>query len=431
MWQWTRARSYGFVAVVALLAAPASAPAQNFFIKDGDTVVIMGDSITEQHLYSNYLEMWTVSRFPNWKLTFRNVGIGGDRSTGGNSRFARDVLAHKPTALTVDFGMNDGGYPGPFNEKSFDVYVKGLQGIADQAKKAGIRVAWITPQPVERSEPGPQLVGYNLTLEKFSEGPKEIAKKNGGLFVDQYHPYLEVIEKARQTSDKIRITGGDPVHPGPPGQILMAAAILNGMKFPVFVSEAAIMLDDKGLLKGSLLDNCDISDVETKDGALRFKRLDKALPFFPNDARSILKWAPTLLDDMNYYGLKIQGLKPGRYEIKFAGKKVAERSNEELDKGVNLADAALAGGPVADKVNQVWKTVQDKNRYFHDQIFRGVVLAGPKSPIFKDREPSDVDNVRKEVYAERMQKMPALDAAVREALKIEPYLVEVLPLEKK
>ena len=54
-----------------------------FFLKDGDTVVMMGDSITEQLLYSNYVEMWSVSRFPTWKLTFRNVGIGGDRSTGG------------------------------------------------------------------------------------------------------------------------------------------------------------------------------------------------------------------------------------------------------------------------------------------------------------------------------------------------------------
>src|SRR6516165_144036 len=82
--------------------------AEEFFFRDGDVIVMIGDSITEQHLYSNYVEMWTVSRFPNWKLTFRNVGIGGDTSAGGNARFARDVLLHKPTAMTVDFGMNDG-----------------------------------------------------------------------------------------------------------------------------------------------------------------------------------------------------------------------------------------------------------------------------------------------------------------------------------
>src|SRR5438128_4680712 len=116
--------------VLAVDSAPRVS-AEEFFFRDGDLVVVMGDSITEQHLYSNYVEMWSVSRFPKWKLTFRNVGIGGDRSTGGNNRFKRDVLAHNATALTVDFGMNDGGYK-PFNEQSFQVYMKGLQGIADQ-----------------------------------------------------------------------------------------------------------------------------------------------------------------------------------------------------------------------------------------------------------------------------------------------------------
>lgn len=420
-------RRWGLLLAVAGLLAAASHARAQFFIKNNDTVVIMGDSITEQHLYSNYVEMWTVSRFPTWKLTFRNVGIGGDRSVGGNSRFARDVLAYKPTALTVDFGMNDGSYRA-FDDKIYQTYVKGLQGIADQAKKAGIRVAWITPQPTERGEPGPQLEGYNITLEKFSDGPKEIAKKNGGLFIDQFHPYLTVIEKARAADSKIRITGGDAVHPGPPGQALMAAAILKGMKFPRFISEASVTLDDKGQFKGSVEDNCEVSGVAVKNG-LRFKRLDKSLPFFPPEARGILKWAP-VLEDMNYYGLQVKGLKPGRYEVKFAGMKAAEHSSEELANGVNLAEAALNAGPVADKVKQVWKTVQDKNRYFHDQIFRGVVLASPKSPIFKDRDPGEIETVRRELYSERMQKMPELDEAVRAALKTEPYLVEVIPVAK-
>ena len=94
---------------LAMLVAGFSARAGEFFFKDGDKAVIIGDSITEQHLYSNYVEMWTVSRFPKWNITFRNTGIGGDRSTGGNSRFKRDVAALGATAMTVDFGMNDGG----------------------------------------------------------------------------------------------------------------------------------------------------------------------------------------------------------------------------------------------------------------------------------------------------------------------------------
>src|SRR3954469_25673477 len=133
-----RRLTLGALAALALAMtagpAPAASPDQ-FFFKDGDVVVMIGDSITEQHLYSNYVEMWTVTRFPKWKLTFRNTGIGGDTSPGGNSRFKRDVLSYKPTAMTVDFGMNDGGYGG-FNEGRFDPYMKGLRGMADQAAAA-------------------------------------------------------------------------------------------------------------------------------------------------------------------------------------------------------------------------------------------------------------------------------------------------------
>src|SRR5205823_8559433 len=133
-----------YLSLLLLPTVAASARAQEFFFKDGDIVVQMGDSITEQLLYSRYVETWTVTRFPAWKLTFRNVGIGGDTSGGGNARFKRDVLAHRPTAMTVEFGVNDAGYQA-FDETRFANYLKGLQGMADQARQAQIRVAWVTP----------------------------------------------------------------------------------------------------------------------------------------------------------------------------------------------------------------------------------------------------------------------------------------------
>ena len=63
------------------LIAPAlvsvSAVAGEFFIKDGDRVVFLGDSITEQRLYTTYIEAYALTRHPEWKLWFRNVGWAG------------------------------------------------------------------------------------------------------------------------------------------------------------------------------------------------------------------------------------------------------------------------------------------------------------------------------------------------------------------
>jgi lysophospholipase L1-like esterase len=419
----------GSLLALTLGAVFLPARGDEFFFKSGDRIVMMGDSITEQHLYSNYVEMWTVTRFPAWDLTFRNVGIGGDRSIGGNSRFKRDTSPYKPTAMTVDFGMNDGGYRS-FDETTFRPYMGGLQGIADQAKAAAIRVAWVTPQPLDNADPGPTaLTAYNVTLERFSEGVKTTADKNGGLFVDQFHPYLSVLDRARAAGPSYdRITGGDAVHPGPPGQALMAYGILKGLGFPATVSSVEIVIDSPNLRDLRVrTSNCTIGFPIHSGDNWTFERTDAALPFFPDEARPILKWAP-ILEGLNQYTLKMVGLKPGKYSIRLGSTAVADFSAEQLGHGVNLADAALQAGPVAEQVKAVKAAVEAKNKYHHDRIFRGVVLAQASIPDWLGVKLSaaEIDRLRKTAFEERIARLPELDAAVRKTLEIRPHTVEVV-----
>lgn len=409
---------------VPLYSVPLSAVyAEDFFFKDGDRVVMIGDSITEQHLYSNYVEMWTVTRFPKWKITFRNVGIGGDRSVGGNSRFARDVLLHKPTAMTVDFGMNDGSYR-EFSDQTFKPYMDGLQGMADQATAANIRTAWVTPQPLDNDEQGKTaLTGYNQTLEKFSEGVRAISEKNSGKFVDQFHPYLQVLDAARSKADKYnRITAGDAVHPGPPGQALMAASILKGMNFPSLV--AAVEIDAKQN-KVVSQENCSVEGLQATATSVKFKKLDKALPFFPEDASSILPWTP-ILDELNDYKIQVTGLAPGKYKVRIDSVDVAELSAESLGAGVDIAAEVLKSGPIADQAKKVKEAVENKNRYHHDQIFRGIVLTGVPEWIYSVVPREQLEEKKNALVNERLEKVAQLDVEVAESLKMQPHQFEIV-----
>src|SRR6266700_604508 len=120
-----RLRFVVFLTVV--LGLTSSVIAGDFLIHDGDRVVFLGDSITEQRLYTTYIEAYALTRHPQWKLWFRNVGWGGDTSwlrqrshPDENKLFAadetaqqrmvedsvrrglgRDVLPLKPTLVTV------------------------------------------------------------------------------------------------------------------------------------------------------------------------------------------------------------------------------------------------------------------------------------------------------------------------------------------
>src|ERR1035437_9113638 len=97
--------------VVGLMAATLIRPASaddKFFFKDGDDpIVFLGDSITEQRMYTAFIEAYVLTRFPTWKLRFRNIGWGGDTAymqqrQGFENGLKRDILALKPAAITID-----------------------------------------------------------------------------------------------------------------------------------------------------------------------------------------------------------------------------------------------------------------------------------------------------------------------------------------
>ena len=415
-----------------------------FPFKDGDIVGVIGDSITEHAYYVNFMELWTVTRFPTANIRFRNVGKGSDTAPGGASRFQACVVPIQPTVLTVDYGMNDASYRA-FDTKIFETYKAGLQNIANQAKAMNTRVIWITPQPVEPSAENKKLgdyVEYNVTLSEFAKRLKPFAEANNGLYIDQFHPYLAVLEKARVDDPLRRINGGDWIHPSPPGGALMASIILKAMSFPSLVSLAEI---DAGSLKSTITRQCEITELKADpNGGLQFRRLDAALPYFPDpvvgkkspaqpSASAILQWAP-ILEDLNKYMLKVAGLKPGPYEIKLNGEKVAVYSDAQLAQGVNLAGPALEKGPIANQVREVINAVTAKNLYFHDKIFRGIMDYRVSAPPFvKNPKPilADIEKQKAISLVKRLEEMPKYDEAIRKTLELKSHLVEITPVADK
>src|SRR6266446_6506258 len=320
------------VFLTVLLGLIPSVIAGDFFIKDGDRVVFLGDSITEQRLYTTYLEAYALTRHPTWKLSFRNVGWGGDTSwlrqrahrdekalsaadessqqkmveDSVGRGLNRDVVPLKPTVFTVKFGMNDHSYQ-PFREDIFRAYVRSQSEIAKVLKEHGARAAFLTPQPIEDKRADPDKDVRNESLRKFSDGLKEVCSRQGATFVDQFDPYMAIMLRERAGNPTALIGGGDAVHPGPIGHTVMAWAILKALGATPLVSRAEV---DYAAKKSSA-SQCEIANLKVADGTVSFDRLDESLPM-PIDPRAeaSLKLAP-VIEDLDRYELRISGLPQG------------------------------------------------------------------------------------------------------------------------
>lgn len=380
------------LAAVALLL-PAALPAAEpeFFFKPNDRIVFLGDSITEQFQYSSDIELYLTTRFPKWDLTFLNAGIGGDRAQGGATRFAAHVLAEKPTAVTINFGMNDAGYRA-FNPELQKAYVTNTIAMLDAARKAGVRVALLSPNAVDRrvNNAFSNFKVYVETQKEFYAPLKDLAAEHGAAFVDQYavtRTALEKMEADDPKAEKLK-PFGDGFHTASPGGLLMAYAILTGLHAPALVSDATIDAAS-GAVKPRA---CRIDGLKMLPTGLAFHRTDEALPMpIQHDWQALLPYM-NQLKELNWYGLKVTGLPPGKYRLLIDGKDVAGFTAEELAQGVNLGN--LETGPLYDQGRKVLEAINAKNQIVH-QRFRGVVMfQAPDwlADVTAERRPKELAN---------------------------------------
>ena len=99
------------------------------------TIVYFGGSITDGAGASNgnltsyraRVGQWFETTFPNSKITNVNAAIGGTGSDLGAFRTGRDVIAHKPDLVFVEYAVNDGGSPDAMIDRSMEGTVRQIR----------------------------------------------------------------------------------------------------------------------------------------------------------------------------------------------------------------------------------------------------------------------------------------------------------------
>lgn len=328
------------------LSDPPPQATSPFVLADGSRVVFYGDSITQEGGYARFVEEYARTRFPLRDFRFYNAGVGGDRVTGGGSgsidvRLERDVIALKPTIVTIMLGMNDGGYKA-FDEQAFSTFTEGYQAIVTKLKAAlpNVQLTLIVSSPYDDISRPPQFdPGYDSVLGRFGGSVVALGAKENAAVVDFRAPLrAALVSFESQNPDLARQLLPDRVHPATGGHTVMGATLLRGWHAPSLVTRVEI---DAANLRLVASEATEVTALSATENGLSWTQLDRALPLpinFVDDAEiGLAQRAGADVDSLNQQPLAVTGLATGNYELKIGSQSVGVFSASDLGQGINLA----------------------------------------------------------------------------------------------
>ncbi|MFT3788153.1 MAG: GDSL-type esterase/lipase family protein [Tepidisphaeraceae bacterium] len=306
--------------VAAALATAGVRAANAEPLKDGDRVVFYGDSITEQKLYTRYLQQYVDVRYPDAHIRFFNAGWGGDTAPGALRRLERDVLVLQPNVVTLFFGMNDGHYK-QYEKATGDEYRAGMEGLIQSMQAHGVRVIIYTPGAVDYTK-NARLgeVGYNDTLAQLGAICRELGEKYKCEVIDVHTPMLEHQTKKQKEDAKWTMIP-DSVHPNNAGHLLMMRAMIPALAEPM-PAVATVDASDSNAVK--------------VDGDARHFTLQVKTPFWVEaDSAEIAREAG--VDSYVRPKVTVKNLPAGKYEVLVNQSVALTATADELAAGVPLA----------------------------------------------------------------------------------------------
>ena len=408
--------------LIVLTAFLPAAAADDPKLKAGDYVAVIGDSITEQRLYSLYIEDYLLMCRPAAGLRITQFGWGGETAPGFAGRMANDCLRFKPTVATTCFGMNDGGYS-PMDAAKGKRYKTGQKAIVRQLKEAGVRTIVVgSPGVVDadtfRKDPAAAEM-YNKTLAALRDLAREVAQEDGVAFANVFDPMMEAMTKGKAKYGKAyHVGGGDGVHPDANGHLVMAYAFLKGLGCDGDIGTVTVDLaaGKAEVTDGHKVLSCQGGAVEVESS--RYPFCFYGDPSRTGSTRGTIEFIP-FNEELNRFRLVVKNAGAEKVKVTW-GEASKEFPAADLAKGINLA-AEFPDNPFGEPFRAVERKIAQKQG-MEVELVKSLVH---NLPAYARRVPEEKDALDRIAGALVKQDAEARDACaaavvpVKHAIRIE------------
>lgn len=335
------------VTVAQLPGATATIPVAG--LPRGTRLALIGDSITEQMLYTAYVEAYLLACAGRLDVSVFQFGWGGETAATVLNRLERgDLDAFRPSAATISYGANDGGGQAwaPWMEGMWTGRISGVLNALER-RYPGITPATVILSPTlfcaKADNDNASLVAIsNATLARFRDIDIQVARSHGCGFADVRQRMAESgAAAAAALGPAYRFGGSDGVHAGPNGHLMMAYEVLKAFAQGGDIASISIALT--GSAPASVTVSPGHQLLSQAPGSFTFTstrypfcaaaeaasapdRMDTILPYLPFAA------------ELNRFMLVVTGLDAPSASVTW-GAEVHSFTRDQLAAGVNLAGA--------------------------------------------------------------------------------------------
>ncbi|MES2594891.1 MAG: SGNH/GDSL hydrolase family protein [Verrucomicrobiota bacterium] len=398
-----------------LLSLPVFAETQ---LPPNARVAIIGDSITEQKLYSRFIETYLLACTGRKDIQCFQFGWGGETAQGFSQRLENDLSVFNPNVATTCYGMNDGRYV-PYDPSIGANYEKWMRLVLTKLKAAGVKnIVAGSPGAVDTRwfvKGGATADQYNDNLAHLRDIDRKLAAEFGTAFADVHAEMIHAMTPAKaKLGADYDVGGRDGVHPGPNGHLLMATAFLKGLGLDGNIGE--ITVDMAGASTGS--------DGHVVSGSKGTAEIESSKwPFYLEpDTRKITEFCK-FNEELNRYTLRVKNLEAAKAKVTW-GTESKEFTKEQLAAGINLA-AEFTKSPLDAPFIQLVMAVNIKQAY-ETPMIKGMItnFRNFTDDVKADAEFAAALNTLKQKMVTKQQKLDADAHAklvpVKHTIKVEP-----------
>lgn len=340
--------------LLGVTATPEAAEPGVYQLKDGDRVVMLGNTLIERAAQYGYIETQLTLAHPEANITFRNLGWSGDTvwaesragfdtPNEGFERLKESVLVAKPTLIFVGYGGNE-AYAGAAELPKF---VIGLQRLLKVLGETEARIVLLSPiRHEDLGRPLPNPGPHNEQLRLYANTMRDIAGRQNLGWIE-----LEPALSVRAIAEPTLPLTYNGMHLNDYGYYRAAEVIAENGR--IALPPWRVTISAEGSVDET--SGTQISDATATDDTLRWTALDEYLPAPANPAADELPYQASSPQRV----LKVAGLSEGKYRLSIDGEPCCSATAAQWSEGVPLTT-----GPEFAATEQLRQAILHKNELF-------------------------------------------------------------------